>query len=98
MMEDLSDYSNLFFLFDTVTQNPENQNLKSTDVSEIPSNVHRSSIKRHFHYDYINAVIENKIIFKSCFSFLQSNKKVFFLKIFTSKGKIDMFPTLDERF
>ena len=35
---------NLFFLFDTVTQNPENQNLKSTDVSEIPSNVHRSSI------------------------------------------------------
>jgi len=52
----------------------------------------------HSHYDYINAVIENKIIFKSCFSFLQSNKKVFFLKIFTSKGKIDVSPTLDERF
>ena len=31
----------------------------------------------HSHYDYINAVIENKIIFKSCLSFLQTNKKVF---------------------
>jgi len=36
----------------------------------------------HSHYDYINAVIENKIIFKSCFSFLQSNKKFFVKDIY----------------
>ena len=36
----------------------------------------------HSHYDYINAVIENKIIFKSCFSFLQSTKKFFVKDIY----------------
>jgi len=68
---------NLFFLFDTVTQNPDIQNLKSTDISEIPSNVTEVASTHHSHYDYINTVIENNIIFKSCFSFLQSTKKVF---------------------